>query len=423
MPYRLVVTLLLGLLYAVPARAVEPADDADGVGKDDDEPIVLPASRPSSRPSRAATRNPPGAVDRLVQVDTADAWSAGTLRNANVVPGPPARVQLGYREADFPRVGTWVGPEVPTRFPFTSLIATFNPTTPPQTGATLDVRVRVAGVWSPWLYAQSWGQVPTPADRAVRFDGGRVDVDELELEKPADAYQARVTLVSYGFDRDAVPAVRRLSVSYTGVMTDPQVLKLAQRPKPHLPSKSGDWARDLSVPFRGQGELKNPKVLRGLICSPTSVAMVMAYHGVDRATVETAMSIYDPTHEMFGNWGRAVACAGAAGLDAWVDRFRDWDAVKAEVARGNPVVASIKFDRGEVKGFLYERTRGHLLVVRGFKPNGDVIVNDPARREKGNGVVILPGEFAKAWFDNGGVGYVIRKPERATTPAAADGAR
>jgi hypothetical protein len=77
-----------------------------------------------------------------------------------------------------------------------------------------------------------------------------------------------------------------------------------------------------------------------------------------------------------------------------------------------PVIASIRFREGDVKGFLYKSTGGHLLVVRGFDENGDVIVNDPASREKGNGPVYPAAEFAKAWFDNGGVGYVIRKPPR-----------
>jgi hypothetical protein len=147
-----------------------------------------------------------------------------------------------------------------------------------------------------------------------------------------------------------------------------------------------------------------------MICSPTSVSMVLEYHGVNRTTLENAMAIYDPHFDLFGNWGRAVSRAGEMGLDAWLTRFRNWDQVKAEIANGNPVIASIYFQRGEVKGFIYEQTAGHLLVIRGFTPTGDVIVNDPASRDKGNGATYPASEFARAWFDNGGVGYVIHKP-------------
>ena len=106
------------------------------------------------------------------------------------------------------------------------------------------------------------------------------------------------------------------------------------------------------------------------------------------------------------------------GLEAEIlQHFRNWrSGLRALIALVTPVVALIRFRKGEVKGFLYESTAGHLIVIRGFKPNGDVIVNDPARREKGNGVVYQASEMAKAWFDNGGVGYVIRKPTTSDSP-------
>src|SRR5205814_294068 len=113
-----------------------------------------------------------------------------------------------------------------------------------------------------------------------------------------------------------------------------------------------------------------------------------------------------------GNWGRSVSRAGELGLDAYLTRFRNWDQVHEKIAQGTPVIASIRFKPGTVKGFLYEETAGHLLVIRGFKANGDLIVNDPASRDKGNGVIYKPEEMAKAWFDNGGVGYVMEKPKQ-----------
>ena len=70
--------------------------------------------------------------------------------------------------------------------------------------------------------------------------------------------------------------------------------------------------------------------------------MVMAYFGADVPTQENALAIYDEEHDMFGNWGRAVQRAGEMGLDAWLQRFRNWDQVKAMIARGQPIVAGIK---------------------------------------------------------------------------------
>ena len=57
--------------------------------------------------------------------------------------------------------------------------------------------------------------------------------------------------------------------------------------------------------------------------------------------------------------------------------------------------------------------------VVAFTKDGDVIVNDPANRAKGKGVIYKANELAKAWFDNsGGVGYVIRPTTRESTAQA-----
>lgn len=404
--------LVMGAVIASSVLAVRADDDGSR------EATLSPPSRPATAPSTRPVRdeNPPGIVDKLVQIDDADAWSDGTLENANVHPDEPARIELGYRSAEFPRVGSWTGSPVETDFPFTELIASFNPTTPPNTGIVLEMRVEQNGGWSPWAFLQSWGRTLTPPERTTKWDGGRVSIDTLVLDQPATKYQARLSLSS--FDTEAKfgrPAVRRLSICYSGVIADEKkrekVLKDINGPTTQ-PSSTDDWARDLPIPFRGQGDSRNPKAIRKLICSPTSTSMVLQYYGIDRSTLENAAAIYDPQYDMFGNWGRACARAGDLGLDAYLTRFRDWDKVHQMIARGVPVIASIRFRKGEVKGLLYEFTKGHLLVIRGFKSNGDVIVNDPARKDQGNGVVYPAAELAKAWFNHGGVGYVIEKPAR-----------
>jgi hypothetical protein len=382
------------------------------------EPTTEPAGAPSH--GLARSENPPGVVDRLEQVTDADGWSAGTMVNANVHPDSPVRVELGFRESEYPRIGSWTSPETAAAFPFDELIASFNVSVPGSTGVTFDIRVRQDGVWSPWVYLNSWGKTLTPPDRITQWDGGRVQVDTIVLNKPATHFQTRITLASFDYDlKSPRPFIRRLSVCYSGVVTDPDHrARLLHSTTAPTTRPSSEWARDLPVPYRGQGEDSIPKSIRELICSPTSTSMVLAFYGFDRSTIENATAMYDPSYDMFGNWGRAVARAGDFGLDAYLTRFRNWDQVHNMIARGTPVVASIRFRRGEVKGFLYEFTKGHLLVIRGFKPNGDVIVNDPARKEKGNGVVYPADEFAKAWFDHGGVGYVIERPKNDTPTTA-----
>lgn len=398
--------VLLGC--ALPFVRAEETESNDPAARS----VASPATAPSSRPSQ--DENPPGIVDRLVQIQDADAWSEGTLENANVKAEEPARIELGYRQSAFPRIGSWTGSQIEADFPFTELIASFNPTTPPNTGITLEMRVEQDGIWSPWLFLQNWGKTLTPPERTTKWDAGRVSIDTLKLDKPADHYQARITLVSFDIDaKFARPAVRRLSVCYSGVVTDEKkrekILKDITAPMTQ-PSVADDWVRDLQVPFRGQGDSKNPKAIRKLICSPTSTSMVLQYYGIDRPTLENAAAIYDPQYDMYGNWGRAVARAGELGLDGYLDRFRSWDKVHRLIARGVPVIASIRYRKGEVKGLLLDSTKGHLIVIRGFRPDGNVIVNDPGRKDQGNGVIYPADELAKAWFNHGGVGYVIERP-------------
>ena len=68
-------------------------------------------------------------------------------------------------------------------------------------------------------------------------------------------------------------------------------------------------------------------------------------------------------------------------------RFRSWDAVKAQIALGRPVIASIRFGEHEFPAAAIESSLGHLIVICGFTPQGDAIVNDPASRKKGNGAI------------------------------------
>ena len=218
----------------------------------------------------------------------------------------------------------------------------------------------------------------------------------------------RAKFAAYSVDPKQMPALRRLHVIYSGMPSD------AEKPKWTQPVLVvTGWDRSLPVPFRPQGDA--PPNLSYQLCSPTSTSMVLNYWGVDRPTVENALAIYDADHDLFGNWGRAVQYAGSLGLDAWLERFRNWDQVKAKIAAGQPLIASIRYGYGEFPSSLLSHSKGHLIVIRGFTKAGDPICNDPASRAKGNGVVYKANELGHAWFDHGGVGYVIHGSKPLTT--------
>jgi hypothetical protein len=361
--------------------------------------FLAAAGRPRGPLDENALGNPPGIEDRLDLIDSPEAFERGKREHVSLRPGMPATLALDDKAESFPRSGTWTSAETPTAFAFTELLPSWNVSAPPETGLRMDVRVRGARNqrWSPWLYLGSWGRTSSGPERRVSCTQGVVNIDYLALDAPADAYQVRVRFESFSFDRSVAPTLRRLAVAYSGVTG------ASRSPQP-----VDGWVRDLPVPFRTQKDA--PKPLAGEICSPTSVSMVLAYWGVDKPVVEHALSIYDPENEMFGNWGRAVARAGELGMDGWLTRFRTWDQVKAQIAAGQPVIASIRFKAGTFPSAVLPSTGGHLIVIRGFNAAGDVIVNDPAGKERGNGAVYRADELARAWFDHGGVGYVIRRP-------------
>ena len=144
------------------------------------------------------------------------------------------------------------------------------------------------------------------------------------------------------------------------------------------------------------------------VCSPTCVAMVMAYRGVDRPTAEVARVLWDEDNEIYGNWARAVQGAYTFGVPGYLERFGDWNGVKRCIARGQPVIASIRIDKGQFSNEPERFSTGHLLVITGFDGNGNVHVNDPGVSSRQRGITRHPLEdMAQVWLANGGVGYIL----------------
>ena len=90
-------------------------------------------------------------------------------------------------------------------------------------------------------------------------------------------------------------------------------------------------------------------------------------------------------------------------------RLRSLSKAERFIEAGIPLVASIT---GTLPGFLFTSTEGHLLVIRGFEADGDVIVNDPAVRANGQARKVYPRhEFEGVWLRGSkGTVYVIRPP-------------
>ena len=229
----------------------------------------------------------------------------------------------------------------------------------------------------------------------------------------ADAYRYELDLVSE--DPALPPGVREVSV----VVSDSS--RHGQDPGGSGPVAEA-CGKDLPVPPRSQMVFPDGGEAW---CSPTSLSMVMAHwsretgdRALDRPVPEVAEGVYDHAYGGWGNWPFNTAYAAALGLEARVGRL-GLDEAEGWVAAGVPLVASVAWDSGVagqgLAGAPLARSDGHLLVVGGFTPSGDVVVNDPAARgDAGVPRVYDRGEFSRAWLRNagssGGIVYLVHPP-------------
>ncbi|MCO4783417.1 MAG: C39 family peptidase [Candidatus Cloacimonetes bacterium] len=155
-------------------------------------------------------------------------------------------------------------------------------------------------------------------------------------------------------------------------------------------------------------------------CGVTSFQMVMGYHGIEKprdyygltnlrtgekmvksSTAKGQMyikgvgSAYEPMVRMAKHLGYKNT------KQVWKTSLSD---MKARISEGRPQIVSV---RGKVKHMAHTSrtgandpgrsyyTNGHIIVVRGFTDNGNVIVNDPARGGKRR--IIKASDFSKIW--------------------------
>ena len=301
----------------------------------------------------------------------------------------------------------WVSRVVEAPIPFNELLPSWNIDVPEKSGFIVELRVGSAlEEWSPWLFVGEGGSTLEGFEPCVEFEGGKVDIDWFRAERRYRRAQLRVRSSRRSGDAE-LPRVERLALAFTDstgwpVAVDGQALG-------QVDSGAGlgeKFRRVLDVPYRSQ-RIEDAEI-SGRICSPTSVAMVLAYRGVLPQTSAVAARAFDSRHDIFGNWPRNVQAAFSFGVPGYLRRFGDWREVRASIARGQPLIISIRARPGELRGAPYEKTAGHLLVLRGFDGQGGVHVNDPAARTASTGqLVYSQGDLETVWFGTGGTAYVL----------------
>lgn len=331
-----------------------------------------------------------------------DPYAAGSYHGGNYYNG-------GSFRSGSARSTVWV-----SAAPFDSVVPSFEVLTPATTWIAISLSVRVGGAWSKEYVLGVWASAKeTIARHSV--DGqddavASVKTDTLVLKQPADALRYRVELFSTGA---ATPRVRAV----TAIVADSTA---APRPDSPTPAARGKL---LEVPRRSQ--MVYPETDGW--CSPTSTSMVLAYFagrlgkpGLNETVPAAAAAIYDFVYDGTGNWpfntAHAASLEGGA-LHAIVTRLASLHQVERLIAAEIPVVVSVSYGAGELKGAPVSQTDGHLIVVRGFTAAGDPVCNDPAAAsDAAVQVTYARAELEQAWSHSQRTSYVIW-PAGSSAPA------
>lgn len=281
----------------------------------------------------------------------------------------------GWAQAGAPAPGVraLLGPELEAPAPFDQVIPSWSAVTPADSWVEVQLRAGSAERWTRFYRIARWddhldGSVRSSFD-AEDDDDARVATDTLVLRRPAERVQARVLL----------KGAARLRAFF---------LALSAR-APLLPLGASRFAPiELPVPARSQMIYPDGG---NVWCSPTSVAMVLAYwHArtgderlarflpIEAIPALVVPAVYDPVYDGHGNWAFNTAFAASYGLEAYVARFERLADLARWVAAEVPVIMSIAWEEGELDGAAIRRSSGHLLVVTGFDGQGNLIVADPA---------------------------------------------
>ncbi|MHB8148273.1 MAG: C39 family peptidase [Vulcanimicrobiaceae bacterium] len=237
---------------------------------------------------------------------------------------------------------------------------------------------------TPWFDYAQWH--PTGRTSfSVESDkyGIAVEVDSIHTQAPFDGVDIRGTSLDDGSEIDF------------------SLLALAT---PAAATPSLPYARNamiLDVPARSQYIVEGE---RGW-CSPTSLSMVNAYHGIDVGVEATARAVLDRAYNGTGNWAFNVAYSGSLGLRAVVAFLPNLEFAQRLIERGLPVVLSYSWSKDELPGAPIEHSDGHLAVLCGFTANGDCAMNDPAA--PGVRAVYPRASLERIWQRNNGLAYVI----------------
>jgi hypothetical protein len=280
-------------------------------------------------------------------------------------------------------------------------LPSFSALHPAPASFRFEVSLERAGRWSAWVAGATVGAARF-APLEGRTAGLAAEIDEFVAEAPANAVRVRL---------------RVRAADWHALFASPWLVSLsAWDGSLPGPDTAPSGAARLAVP--AQSQMEADEAIRMRICSPASVAMVLAYWGARVEVASLAREIFHPDLDRYGVWPAAIRVAGRHGVAGYLLRFPDWTSAAWCLEQGLPVIASVRYNAGELAGAAIPETTGHLLVLTGYEGDA-VLVNDPAAATAASVARRYRlDQLRRVWLERAGVGYVlVRPPTSPTAPA------
>jgi Peptidase_C39 like family len=230
---------------------------------------------------------------------------------------------------------------------------------------------------SDWLDHSEW-QPGGSTSLSPSHEGTSVEIDVIRATLPFDGVEIRAPGVYFELVAFSAPVRARDSLPYARdahILDVPALSQYAEEPS------ARGW------------------------CSPASLAMIHAYHGLAGSVAQTARGVFDRAYNGTGNWSFNAAYSGRLGFRAVVAHLCNLDQAARLIDRNLPLAISYSWAPGELPGAPLEQSDGHLAVLCGFTREGDCAMNDPAARN----VRVVYGRRAieRIWQRNEGVAYLV----------------
>lgn len=247
---------------------------------------------------------------------------------------------------------------------FTEITPSWNSRTNRESSVELLMRLKIEENWTQYISYGVWST-----------DGNNIGIKEDQSSELVRVTTDRI-FVNNGMSADSV----QIKVIFRG--KEPKLRLIAFSTNAGVEEKiEDDYIKIIeNVPMISQ--LASGHKDCHSICSPTSLTMVLKYHGKPVGLNDVTRGTFNTGSELYGDWPQNVAYAGEQGMRAFTEKCISINTVKNLIARNIPVVASVvSKDRNELDGAISAFPHGHLMVVIGFKIIDGIeyiAVNDPA---------------------------------------------